>query len=158
MTASHPLSEAEGRLLRALLDEIVPASADRRVPAAGALGVAEFLASRAVDDPTLAALFHEVLSQAAALAEASGANFHELDALGRVAVVKALEQLAPGAFTALLRHTYMGYYSRADVRPLFGLSPQPTQPEGYAVPDDDPDEMAALLAPVRARGRLYRST
>ena len=50
----------------------------------------------------------------------------------------------------------MGYYSRADVRPQFGLSPRPTQPEGYELPEDDPDELADMLAPVRRRGRCYR--
>jgi len=39
MSGRRLWSEPEGRLLAALLDEIVPASADGRVPAAGALGV-----------------------------------------------------------------------------------------------------------------------
>ena len=156
MTDIHPWSEDQGRLLTGLLDEIVPASADGRVPAAGALGIADFLVSKASADPPLAASLREVLSHAAALAEARGANFDDLDAAGRVAVVEALEQEAADAFTALLWHTYMGYYSRADVRPHFGLSDRPTQPEGYELPEDDPDELADMLAPVRARGRCYR--
>ena len=156
MTDIHPWSEDQGRLLTGLLDEIVPASADGRVPAAGALGIAGFLAGKASADPPLAASLREVLSHAAALAEADGANFDDLDAAGRNAVVEALEREAPDAFTALLWHTYMGYYSRADIRPHFGLSDRPTQPEGYELPEDDPDELADMLAPVRARGRRYR--
>ena len=156
MSSPPPWSEAEGRLLDALLDEIVPASADGRVPSAGVLGVTEYLAERAADHPALAATIRKALAHAAKLADARGARFDALDAAGRVAVVEALERDAPEAFVTLLRHTYMGYYSRADVRPHFGLSPKPTQPDGYTVPDDDPDEMAALLAPVRARGRCYR--
>ncbi|MDE0390536.1 MAG: gluconate 2-dehydrogenase subunit 3 family protein [Rhodospirillales bacterium] len=151
-------SEAEARLLNALLDEIVPASADGRVPAAGALGVAEHLASSAEDDPALAALFREGLAHAARLAEERGAAFEALDAAKRIGVLEALEREAPEVFTALLRHTYMGYYSRADVRPHFGLSDRPTQPEGYELPEDDPDELADMLAPVRARSRCYRPT
>ena len=156
MTDIHPWSENQGRLLTGLLDVIVPASADGRVPAAGALGIADFLVSKASADPALAVSLREVLSHAAALAEARGANFDDLDAAGRIAVVEALEQEAADAFTALLWHTYMGYYSRADVRPHFGLSDRPTQPEGYELPEDDPDELADMLAPVRARGRCYR--
>ena len=156
MTDIHPWSEDQGRLLSGLLDEIVPASADGRVPAAGALGIADFLASKASADPALAVSLREVLALAAALAEARGANFDDLDAAGRIAVVEALEREAADAFTALLWHTYMGYYSRADVRPHFGLSDRPTQPEGYELPEDDPDELADMLAPVRARGRCYR--
>ena len=156
MSGSSPWSEAESRLLRALLDRLVPAGADGRVPAAGALGVAGYLAERASADPSLAALFRHALARAEALAAARGARFDALDTASRVAVVEALERDAPEAFAALVRHTYMGYYSRPDVRPLFGLSPRPTQPGGYEVPDDDAGEMAALLAPVRARGRCYR--
>ena len=156
MTDIHPWSEDQGHLLSGLLDEIVPASADGRVPAAGVLGIADFLVSKASADPALAVSLREVLSHAAALAEARGANFDDLDAAGRMAAVEALEREAPDAFTALLWHTYMGYYSRADVRPHFGLSDRPTQPEGYELPEDDPDELADMLAPVRARGRCYR--
>ena len=156
MTDIHPWSEDQGRLLTGLLDVIVPASADGRIPAAGVLGIADFLVSKASADPALAVSLREVLSHAAALAEARGANFDDLDAAGRNAVVEALEREAPDAFTALLWHTYMGYYSRADIRPHFGLSDRPTQPEGYELPEDDPDELADMLAPVRARGRYYR--
>ena len=156
MNDRRPWNENQGHLLAGLLDEIVPASADGRVPAAGALGVAEFLAGKASADAELAASLRAVLSHAASLAEARGANFDDLDGPGRIAVVEALEGEAPDAFTVLLWHAYMGYYSRADVRPHFGLSDRPTQPEGYDLPDDDPDELAAMLAVVRARGRRYR--
>ena len=158
MTDQAPWNEAEGRLLNGLLDVIVPASADGRVPAAGRLGVVEFLARNSSDDPALVALICTVLTGAAALVECRGASFDALDAAGRIAIVEALERAEPDAFTALLRHTYMGYYSRPDVRPRFGLSDRPTQPEGYELPEDDPDELAALLAPVRARGGCYRPT
>jgi len=59
------------------------------------------------------------------------------------AVVEQLEQHEPAFFVALIRHTYMGYYSDARVRPLFGLSAEPTQSGGYAVPADDPQVHAA---------------
>ena len=156
MTDQPPWNEAEGRLLAGLLDEIVPASADGRIPGAGALGVAAFVAGKAAHDPEAAALIRKALAYAGALAEARGGGFDALDAKGRVAVVAALEREVPDAFATLLRHAYMGYYSRADVRPHFGLSSRPAQPEGYAMPDDDPDEIADLVAPVRARGRRYR--
>ena len=46
---------------------------------------------------------------------------------------------SPTRSRPLLRHTYMGYYSRPDVRPHFGLSDRPTQPDGYVLAEDDPD-------------------
>ena len=143
-------------MLNGLLDQIVPASADGRVPGAGRLGVAAFLAGKAAGDPALASLIRAVLTRAAALLESGGASFEALDAAGRIAVVEALERAEPDAFKALLQHTYMGYYSRPDVRPHFGLSDRPTQPDGYELPADDPDELDAMLAPVRARGRCFR--
>ena len=151
-----PWNEAERRLLNGLLDEIVPASADGRVPAAGTLGVVDFLAGKAADDPALAASLCTILTRAAALVDSHGASFDVLDAPERIAVVEALERAEPDAFKALLQSTYMGYYSRPDVRPHFGLSDRPTQPDGYELPDDDPDELDEMLAPVRARGRCYR--
>ena len=151
-----PWNEAERCLLNGLLDEIVPANVDGRVPAAGTLGVVDFLASKAADDPALAALLRTILTRAAALVESRGASFCALDAAARIAVVEALERAEADAFTALLRHTYMGYYSRPDVRPHFGLSDRPTQPDGYVLAEDDPDELEAMLTPVRGRGRCYR--
>ena len=38
-------SETEGTLLHGILDQLIPASADGKVPSAGSLGVAEFLAA-----------------------------------------------------------------------------------------------------------------
>ncbi len=156
MTGSPPWSEAGGRLLKAVLDEIIPASADGRIPAAGALGIAVHLARAAADSPALAALLRQSLAEVARLAEERGTSFEALDASRRADVVEALKREAPEAFAALLRHTYMGYYSRADIRPHFGLSDRPTQPEGYELADDDPDELADLVASVRGRGRCYR--
>ena len=49
-------------------------------------------------------------------------------------------------------------WNEAEARLLNRLYDRPMQPEGYAVPDDDPDKQADLLAPVRARGRCYRPT
>ncbi|MEM7072480.1 MAG: hypothetical protein AAF418_02830, partial [Pseudomonadota bacterium] len=73
-------------------------------------------------------------------------------------LVSKLEQNHPEFFQTLLRLTYMGYYSRPDIRVLFGLSEKPTHPDGYQVPADDPKIMAELLAPVRSRPSCYRPT
>lgn len=39
-------NEGERKLVDGMLDQIIPASADGRVPSAGSLGVADFLAHR----------------------------------------------------------------------------------------------------------------
>lgn len=149
MAGPNPWNETERKLLDAILDQIVPASLDGKIPAAGALGVADFLRQRLDADAELDQLFQRGLRRAAELEATNGEG---VDA----AVVSQLEREETAFFEALLRHTYMGYYSRADIRPLFGLSAKPTQPDGYDVPADDPAELAALIAPVKKRGRCYR--
>ena len=147
----------ERKLVDGVLNQIIPASADGRIPSAGSLGVADFLADRIGADPGLKELFQQGLTRAKALLDAAGSELDGLDADGRLEIVRQLEQTEPAFFEALLRHTYMGYYSKASVRPHFGLSASPTQPDGYDVPPEDPDEMAALVEPVKKRGRCYRA-
>ena len=145
---ASPWTKSERRLLDAILDQLIPANPERNVPAAGQLGVAEFLGQRATADAALGELLAALLAQVAKLAGQHG----EVSP----GIVRRLEAAEPKAFEALLSQSYMGYYSRPDIRPLFGLSPNPTQPGGYAVPSETPKEMAALVDPVRARGRRYR--
>ena len=51
----------------------------------------------------------------------------------------------------------MGYYSRPDIRTLFGPSSNPVHPDGYDVSRESPELMAELTEPVRRRGSLYRA-
>ena len=151
------LSDSEIKLLNAVLNELIPARADGRVPGAGDLGVAAFLGRAAAADDGLAVHLRTASTTVAELVKAAGGPFEALAPENRRDLVAELESSAPEAFQALLRQTYMGYYSRPDVRVLFGLSDQPTQPNGYDMPSESPEFMAELTAPVVARGRCYRS-
>lgn len=154
---THNWNEGESALLTGLLDEIIPASSDGRVPSAGALGVADFVMDKLTEDGTPNEMIRTALSHAETLVAEAGRNFAELESNARIAIVRQLEATEPEFFTLLIRYTYMGYYSRSDVRPLFGLSNQPTQPDGYDVPSESPEFMAELTAPVRKRGPVYRA-
>jgi len=133
------------KLIADILDELVPASADGRVPAAGKLGVADFLFSAA------SGLEREHLASLAALAE----RFSEdPDA---TSLAQRLEVEAPEAFRTLLTLTYKGYYSRPGIRPLFGLSERPVHPSGYEVARESDELLAELTAPVTHRGPCYRN-
>ncbi len=149
MNTSDLWNDRERQLLEALLNQIIPANAERKIPAAGALGVADFISKRIADAPELGCLFADGLAKAAALANADGT----VDK----AVAQKLEQEAPAFFAAMIRQTYMGYYSRGDIRALLGLSAKPVHPDGYDVPEQDLDEIRALTAPVTERGRCYRA-
>lgn len=140
-------SDDERQLLDGLLDQLVPANADKHIPGAGQAGVADFLGKVASQDSDLSRLLRSGLSSAR-VKSAEGLDHH--------ALLQWFETEEPDFFTALLRQTYMGYYSRSDIRPLFGLSDLPTQPRGYDVPAESPELMTELTAPVVARGRCYR--
>jgi len=153
---AHEWSAPERTLLEQILDQIIPASADGGIPSAGSLGVADYLSKKTGSEPDLQELLERGLACAAALVDAKGGDFSTLGTDDQRAVVEQLEAREPKSFEALLRHTYMAYYSNATVRPHFGLSANPTQPDGYQVPSDDPEELAALVEPVKNRGRCYR--
>ena len=55
-----------------------------------------------------------------------------------------------------LKHTYMGYYSEPSVRPYFGVSSNPPHPNGYEVPEEEPNLLESLVEPVKKRGICYR--
>tara|TARA_B100000780_G_scaffold264026_1_gene218346 strand:+ start:2241 stop:2690 length:450 start_codon:yes stop_codon:yes gene_type:complete len=145
-------TDSQNQLLVAILDQLVPANLDKAIPGAGALGVAEFLwtATDYATDPigTVIRLLDSIAAQAD--------NFVILDNASKVAVLKQIEATHKEDFAVLIRLTYMGYYSRADVRPFFGVGVHPIHPKGYHVLRESTELMAELTAPVRKRGPIYR--
>ncbi|WP_038133203.1 hypothetical protein, partial [Thioclava indica] len=115
---------------------------------------ASFLPIAGRYDPDPEGVVHTVLSAIHAQNEA----FLISASADRIATLKAVEAQQPEAFSRLVRLAYLGYYSRADLRPLFGVGAHPVHPQGYNVPRETPDLLEALSAPVRARGRAYRAT
>ena len=67
-----------------------------------------------------------------------------------------VEAELPEEFSKLLVLTYMAYYSRPEIRALFGVGEHPVHPKGYDVNRETPELMDTLTAPVRARGKVYR--
>jgi hypothetical protein len=133
-------------LLASVLDVLVPARDDGRVPGAGALGLAEFVERAAAGDAELSGALAELLPPLAA------ERFAALDPPARVARLQALAQAAPGAFRQLLIATYRYYYCHPRVTFALGLEARPPFPRGYAVPPTD----FSILDPVRRRDKLYR--
>ena len=161
MTMSNPIesiawSADEKALLNGILDEIIPASDDGRIPSAGSLRVADFIATKAREILGLADLLKRGLRTAQAFLESKGDTFEALYPADRLALVKNLERRQPDFFAALIRYTYMGYYTDPTVPPHFGLSAKPPHPYGYEIPDESPEELTALVEPVKRRGRSYQ--
>ena len=83
-------------------------------------------------------------------------GFDALSPADRLALAKILERREPDFFAALTRYIYMGYYTDPTVPSHFGLSAKPPHPYGYEVPDESPEELTALVEPVKKRGRCYQ--
>ena len=140
------------RLLVAILDQFVPANPDKGIPSAGALGVVEFFPKAQAFAPDPVGSITRVLDTV----EATVKDFVNLEDVEKVAVLKAVEAAQADDFALLIRLTYMGYYSRPEIRPFFGVAAHPVHPTGYKVPREAESLMAELTAPVRNRGPIYR--
>lgn len=142
------LSRPQLALLAEVLDEVIPARDDRALPGAGGLGVAEYIEAVLQRSPESRPMLHDGLDAVQACLTGRGAaRLGDLAAAERAALVG--EQ--PFLFF-LMFHGYAGYYQQARVLEALGLEGRAPHPLGYAVAPDD----LSILAPVRARGRLYR--
>lgn len=146
-------TEEEKELLVLVLDELIPPGNDGEVPGAGTIGVADFFAQAGdyAEDPIncIRAVLESIKSKSA--------GFGSLERDARVALMQEVESEHTESFATLVRLTYMGYYSRAETRPLFGVGAHPVHPVGYTVAREDDALMDKLSAPVRARGSCYRN-
>jgi hypothetical protein len=142
-------TDTQRTLLDAILDALIPSSDDGTVPGAGVLGVAEFI-------PTAQAYAPDPAGSVQTILNAVSGDFVALPRDEKVAVLKRVEAAYGQAFETLVRLTYMGYYSRPDMRPHFGVGSHPIHPKGYPVERETDALMYELTAPVRARGKAYR--
>lgn len=143
------LNETNRPILDAILDELIPPRKDGTIPGAGALGVAEFLPTANAFAPNPAGSVQTILS-------AVSGNFAALPRDEKITDLQRVEAAHGQAFETLVRLTYMGYYSRPDIRPHFGVGAHPIHPKGYPVARESDAMMDELTAPVRARGKVYR--
>ncbi|MBX3026207.1 gluconate 2-dehydrogenase subunit 3 family protein [bacterium] len=153
MTDTTPFTESQTRALAHVLDDIIPASPDRGLPAAGALGAAAYVERSLAAMPGLKAMVADSLTQLDALARTRHPG--GLDAMRpeeRAAVLLEHAGSEHSFPPILILHAFAGYYQDPRVLELLGLPPRPPHPEGYAMEPDD----LSLLDPVRQRGRKYR--
>jgi len=148
------MSEEDGSraLLREVLDEIIPPSADGSFPGAGELGVGERIEEALAQRPDVAHIIERGLASISELAErCNPSGFGGLSKSERVAVLREAEAAEPGLFGALVMQAYFGYYTDPRTTERLGVR-NPPQPDGY---DLEPGDLS-LLDPVRARPRLWR--
>ena len=144
-------TDAQRATLVAMLDALVPRSADGRLPGAGELGLAAGIEEQL---GAMCAFVASGLDALDALARERGAReFSALPVAERAAVMNAHAAADPGFLPGLVFQVYSAYYQHPRVLSGLGLEPRPPHPKGYALEQPDLD---ALLAPVRARTKQYR--
>jgi hypothetical protein len=139
------LDPKQRETLTCVLDEIIPPSADGRMPGAGALGLAGEVERFAADNGGLAAL-------AGALDVLEREGFAALSREKRTAAFAAFATRDPGFVPSLIFPTYTRYYVHPAVHRALGLDGRPPHPGGYAL---EPGDFTKLEA-VRARGPIWR--
>lgn len=149
-SAGPALSAAQQATLEAVLNLIVPPSADARMPGAAEVGVPAYLLAEAADAlPVLRAELDQLEQRAQAL-HAQG--FAALEPGARKTLVEALRAQTPAFMSRLAMETLACYYQNERVLAGLGEEARPPYPKGYAVVQGD----LSLLDPVRARGKIYR--
>lgn len=134
------------KLLDDILDQLIPVNSAKSIPAAGSIGVGDYIEACAAEDEAVFDALNQMLLSAARM---------RVDVSPEL--VKKLEEDDIVNFTLLLKLTYMGYYSRPEIRSLVGVGSWPVHPRGYEVPLEPIDTIEKLTAPVKERGAIYRS-
>jgi hypothetical protein len=136
--------------LAPVLDTLIPPDAERGMPGAGSLGIAEALCREV---PELAPFVDPALAELDALARERGAaDFAGLPPDARETALREVGERHPSLLPGLLFQTYQAYYAHPSVLAALGVPPRPPHPEGYEVPPND----LTLLDHVRSRPKLYR--
>jgi len=143
----------DARLLALVLDEVIPPTADGRLPGAGTLGAGAIVQQAASGTPGLEPLLTQGLAALQDIARRSDAGgFAALSRRARIEALQELERANPALLPTLLTFACVAYYSNEQVLIALNGDARPPHPKGYAMEDDD----LSLLDPVRARGKIYR--
>ena len=153
MTVSNAyFSESQLELMTCVLDRIVPPGG--KMPGAGTVAL-EYLDQVVGGRGDFRRLFGDGLPQIEIAAWGTyGRGFTELSEEERDGVLRHVEASEPSFLEALVRETYMGYYSNPLVVELLGLEVRPPQPRGHQLELGDLSD----LENVKQRGAVWRGT
>jgi hypothetical protein len=142
IASDHPLTPSQQAVLGALLDTLLPASDDGRLPSASELDFVGYLSRGAAD-------FLPALS---GILDGFPEDFGELPYLERLPLVEALRDASTELFNGLLFHVYGCYYIDDRVLEGIGVGSGPPFPRGNTLEAGD----LSLLDPVIAQSKTYR--
>jgi hypothetical protein len=151
--ATAQFSADDERALASVLDEIIPPGGARKLPGAGELGLATFVAEFAQTMPVLQPVIEQGLATLTRLAASRDSRgFASLSATDRAAVLSELAAADQMFLPTLTFVAYVGYYQNPRIVTALGLEPRAPHPKGYEMEPND----LSLLEPVRRRGKIYR--
>jgi len=146
--SDEELSADQLRTLTAVLDELIPPSAERHLPGAGEAGVATYVEAFLRKAAELRPMILQGLTDLDAQSHRRhGREFVALSKSEKVALLN--EQ---GFIFPLMLHTFIGYYQNEQVVRSLGLPTRPPHPQGYGMEAND----LSLLDPVRRRPKMFR--
>jgi hypothetical protein len=149
------LSASEQRTLAAVLDAIIPPSADGKLPGAGELGLATHIGQALRESPEIMPSIVRGLSAVDDLARRRNASaFAALSVADRQEVLRTHATVDEGFLPTLIFYLYTSYYRHPRVVEALGLEARAPHPKGYEMAPQELDP--SLLAPVRRRSKLYR--
>ena len=149
-------TESEHEILYRILETLVPASKDGKIPSANNILIIEKLKQEAIKDNKFKSLLLNGLKHIKHMLIETGNDLNSIDLRNFTNLICKLEDQKPEFFSAFLRQTYIAYYNQPSIRTHFGLSTNPPHPEGYNVPSETIEEISSLVAPVIKRGDCYR--
>lgn len=146
----RPFSPAQRSALDALMNLMIPASQDGKMPAATSLGLFDDLRAMPQD---VRNHFERGLDWLdAQAASANGKPFAELSSAEATALIDVQRSEDAAFIAAFTLHTTGRYLQDKSVVSALGLESRPPWPKGYEVAEGD----WGLLDPVRQRGTIWR--
>ncbi len=145
-----PFSPARQLALDALIDLMIPASRDGKMPAAVSLGLYKDL--RAMPAAVREQLERGLDSLDSRATDAYDKTFAGLSPAEANALVDIMRRDDPAFIGAFTLHTAARYLRDDQVVAAIGMKPRPHWPQGHEVPEGNWE----LLESVRQRGEIWR--
>lgn len=142
ISTDQPLTDYQRTLLSALLDTLVPASADGTMPSAAEVGFHEYLSNQAED----------TIAEIKSLLQQMEPHFPTEPLAERCEHVSRISSEEPVKFQNLLARVYDCYYQHDEVRRQIGVVTGAPFPQGNEVQPGD----LSLLDPVIERSATHR--
>ncbi|MFT5578571.1 MAG: hypothetical protein ACI9WS_001326 [Paraglaciecola psychrophila] len=151
INSGRQLTTEHAAMLAILLQMIIPASSDGKMPAASELQIDSAIANDS--DDVLAAILADMDYLTSCAQQQFARAFTELETADQQQLVAQLRSASADFMAALATATAVHYYQHDRVLTALGLALRPPAPVGNTVPAGD----LSLLDPVRARAPFYRS-